>query len=263
MTPSIGHYRSAYELHRFFANLELDFSIDGASRVPAVDCYLEAINGKADGQRVLTSILETVSDPADYAGEPGKVEEVVAYLNERLCFDELELRRVGLQYKLFSLKLTGGPAVAFSKTTSALDFVSAKADFERAISQTETDPEGAVTSACSTLESVCKCILDELAVPYPDKEDIANLIKIVEGQLNLAPNRPELEPDIKQILGGLSNVSRGIGALRTHSGDAHGKGKRFYRIDSRIARLAVHASSTVSLFLIETWMKRSSDSEGS
>lgn len=48
----------------------------------------------------------------------------------------------------------------------------------------------------------------------------------------------------------------GIGSLRTHVGDAHGREKGFVRIDARIARLAIHSASTVSLFIIETWQRR-------
>ena len=59
-----------------------------------------------------------------------------------------------------------------------------------------------------------------------------------------------------KILGGFSNVSSGIGSLRTHAGDAHGRGKKVARVDSRIARLAIHSASTVALFLIETWQEK-------
>jgi hypothetical protein len=48
-------------------------------------------------------------------------------------------------------------------------------------------------------------------------------------------------------------VAKGIGSLRTHAGDAHGRERGYGRIDARIARLAIHTSSTLALFLIETW----------
>ena len=50
--------------------------------------------------------------------------------------------------------------------------------------------------------------------------------------------------------------SSGVGALRTHGGDAHGREKCFARIDARIARLSIHAASTAALFLIETWQRK-------
>jgi hypothetical protein len=77
----------------------------------------------------------------------------------------------------------------------------------------------------------------------------------VSRHLNLSPERTDISPDIKQILGGLASVCGGIGALRTHAGDAHGRGKGTAQVDARIARLAVHAASTISLFLIETWQR--------
>src|SRR3546814_14810307 len=65
-----------------------------------------------------------------------------------------------------------------------------------------------------------------------------------------------IEADIRQTLSGLTSVAKGIGALRTHGGDAHGREKGFRRIDARIARLAVNAASTLALFLIETWERQ-------
>ena len=49
---------------------------------------------------------------------------------------------------------------------------------------------------------------------------------------------------------------QGVGALRTHAGDAHGRERGFRRIDPRIARLSIYSASAVILFLIETWEKK-------
>src|SRR3546814_2893669 len=90
-------------------------------------------------------------------------------------------------------------------------------------------------------------------------------IRAVQGPLGLSPDRadlpPEIEADIRQTLSGLTSVAKGIGALRTHGGDAHGREKGFRRIDARIARLAVNAASTLALFLIETWERQEHRSE--
>jgi hypothetical protein len=48
----------------------------------------------------------------------------------------------------------------------------------------------------------------------------------------------------------------GVGALRTHGGDANGRERGYRWIDPRIARLAIHSASTVALFLVETWQKK-------
>ena len=92
------------------------------------------------------------------------------------------------------------------------------------------------------------------------KQDVKGLVTEVGKHLNISPGRKDLpaefEQDIRQILGGLSSVTSGIGALRTHAGDAHGRGKLRAAADARIARLAIHSASTVSLFFIETWQNR-------
>src|SRR3546814_1403226 len=64
-------------------------------------------------------------------------------------------------------------------------------------------------------------------VPLPPKKDIDGLIRAVQGPLGLSPGRsdlpPEIEADIRQTLSGPTSVAKGIGALRTHGGDAHGR----------------------------------------
>ena len=78
--------------------------------------------------------------------------------------------------------------------------------------------------------------------------------------LGLAPGKEdvatEIASDVRSILGGLNSAIQGIGALRTHAGDAHGRGRGFRRLDSRIARLAIHSASGIALFIIETWQKK-------
>jgi hypothetical protein len=66
----------------------------------------------------------------------------------------------------------------------------------------------------------------------------------------------EIAGDVRAILGGLNSVVNGVGSLRTHAGDAHGRERGYRRIDSRFARLAIHSASTASLFLVETWQKQ-------
>ncbi len=79
--------------------------------------------------------------------------------------------------------------------------------------------------------------------------------------LGLSPSKDglpnDIADDVRTILGGLNTCIQGIGALRTHGGDAHGRERGHKRaIDARIARLAIHSASAAALFLIETWQKR-------
>lgn len=255
----IGLYRSGAELERFFGALDIELRIGNGSRVPTV---LDALT-KTNTQRpeAIVRVFEAVADPRDFLNEPKRHTAVVEYLNKLLKYDGYELRANGNLWKLFSLGTGSIAAESFGSVISVLDYASVEADLQRALAQADNDPEDAITSACSTVESVCKCILDDMGKEYPAKQDIRGLVTEVSKHLNLSPGREDLPTewaaDIKQILGGLASVTGGIGALRTHAGDAHGRGNRKVPVDSRIARLAIHAASTVSLFFIETWNRMS------
>jgi len=250
-----GKYRSAWYLEQFFKGINVTFAVAGRSRVPAVRECLDGLNPSDSGK--IEEAIHAVCDPRDYLDDEDGLEAVVEYLNKRLKFDGLELQRQGEFYRLTSTSTVGLPAVGFRNAIDLTDYDSVEADFERSLAAAETDPADAITAACSTIESVCKCILDEMRQPYPRKQDIKGLVSEVGNHLNLSPARDdlpeELAKDVKQILSGLISVTSGIGALRTHGGDAHGRGRKKAPVDARIARLAIHAASTVSLFYIETW----------
>jgi hypothetical protein len=154
------------------------------------------------------------------------------------------------------------PAVLGSLSGAAeiLNFDTVSRDLERALASAHNDPEDAVTAACSTVESVCRSILIEVGESLPDKKDIKALFSAVRKPLGLSGDRSDLDPsvadDVRRILNGLVTVVEGIGALRTHGGDAHGRERGYARIDRRIAGLTIHAASTIALFLIETWQRK-------
>jgi len=264
-TPSIGHYRSGPKLERFFHGLNIPLEIGNRSRVPSVQSALEWENTVENDNAAIIRVTEAVVDPRDYLDEPEKLVAVVDYMNKRLRFDGYELRRLGDAYRVVATAANSVAAAALKDKAQALDLVSVNADFDRALNEAERDPADAITAACSTVESVCKCILDELGQPYPNKKDIQGLVREVAKHLKLSPGRKDLpadwEADIRQILSGLLSVAGGIGALRTHAGDAHGKGKTRLQVDARIARLAIHSASTISLFYIETWQRLLSESK--
>src|SRR5262249_12155570 len=65
----------------------------------------------------------------------------------------------------------------------------------------------------------------ELALGLPEK--IKGLFAAVRKPLGLSSNRADFDPliadEVRKILNGLATVVGGIGALRTHGGDAHGR----------------------------------------
>lgn len=253
--PVPGTYRSAWHLEQFFKNIDVTFSVNNRSRVPAVRECLDELNA-SDSEKI-ESAIRAVTDPRDYLDKSEELMAVVNYMNRRLKYDDRELRLQGEFYRLVSIARGGLAAAGLKAAINLTDYDSVQSDFERSLQAANYDPEHAITAACSTVESVCKCILDEMEQPYPNRQDIRGLVSEVGKHLNLSPSRSdlpaELAADIKQILSGLISVTSGIGALRTHGGDAHGRGRTKAPVDGRIARLAIHAASTVSLFYIETW----------
>lgn len=125
--------------------------------------------------------------------------------------------------------------------------------WSRALERRKSDPEGAITSARTLLETVCKHILDARGIEYEaNKIKLYGLYKLTAKELNLSPSQ-HTEDVFRQILGGCSSVVNGLGTLRNRLGDAHGKGKKVVRPAPRHAELAVNLSGSVALFLVSTW----------
>jgi hypothetical protein len=258
-TPPIGIYRSASKLESFMRGCNVAMSVGGGSRMPALIEALERATRSGD-QTVLRNIIERAADPRDFLSDPDKLQAVIDYLNARLSYDGLELQRVGAGVRLGTPGRSASVVDALASAVVVIDFDTVNRDLERALASAETDPEDAVTSACSVVESVCRSVLIELGLPLPPKKDIQGLYQAVRDPLGLTPDKAgiadDIAMDVRTILGGLNSVVNGVGALRTHGGDAHGRERGYRRIDPRIARLAIHSASTVSLFLVETWQKK-------
>lgn len=249
----VGIYRSGPALERFFAGANVDLAIGNLSRVPAVHELLRRINNQQYGDTVISAVVEQLLDPREYVGQEHKLQNVVEHLNKFLKLDGFRIIAVGDRYRMMSLGQNTQMTNQLREKAAALDLDSVTRDFDRALAKAEDDPESAVTSACSTVESVCKCILESLGKPLPAKKDIGPLVGAVQAQLALSPGRKDIDEDTRRILSGLVTLTGGIGALRTHGGDAHGRGKAVPRLDARIARLAIHSASGLALFLLETW----------
>jgi HEPN domain-containing protein len=253
--PPIGIYRRGFELEKLFADVGLDLRIGQSSRVPAVRDLLRSVNDGDEGFAQMQAILERTVDLADYRDAAPR-HAVVTFLNERLRGDGFELQSLNGRYRLYPLGAHAPVVAAITESARLLDLESVRLDFERALQEADSDPEDAITSACSAVESVCKCLLDHMGKDYPSKLDISHLVQEVQKHLDLSPAQPDLGPDVKQILTGLISIAGGVGALRTHAGDAHGRGLAFVRSESVLARLAIHAGSTISLFFLEIWQRQ-------
>lgn len=75
-----------------------------------------------------------------------------------------------------------------SDVLSKFDAENVHAVWQKALERREEDPEGAITSARTLLETVCKHILDQAGVQYEDDAGLPKLYKTAAAQLNLAPS---------------------------------------------------------------------------
>ena len=213
--------------------------VGAGSRMPALIEALERANRSGD-QAVLKNIIERAADPRDFLSDPDRLQAVIEYLNARLAYDGLELQRAGEQVRIGTPGKSASVVGALATVVVTIAFDTVNRDLERALASAENDPEDAETSACSVVESVCRSVLIELGLPLPAKKDIQGLYQAVREPLGLTPDKTgvadEIANDVRTILDGLNSVINGVGALRTHGGDAHGRERGYRRVDPRIAR---------------------------
>lgn len=127
--------------------------------------------------------------------------------------------------------------------------------WQKALERRHADPEAALTSARTLLESVCKHVLDDAGVEYNDKADLPELYGNTAELLNMSPAQHQ-EEIFKQILGGCHSVVQGLGAIRNRLSDAHGKGMGAVSPQPRHAALGVNLAGAMSGFIIATWSNK-------
>ena len=150
----------------------------------------------------------------------------------------------------------GTPSRTLEEFIQERDTASVDQEFSRALTNVETSPREAVSAASNILESICKVYIAEESLEMPAKQDLKPVWTVVRKHLGFDPSLVE-DQDLQQVLSGMISVVEGIGALRTHASSAHGAGKKPYKLESRHARLAVHAAHTVALFILESWRNKS------
>ncbi|SNB41938.1 conserved hypothetical protein [Flavobacterium psychrophilum] len=123
-------------------------------------------------------------------------------------------------------------------------------------SSIENSPHISIGLAKELIETCCKSIFEERAETYDKNWDLPKLMKETTKLLKLTPddipNEVKASSSIKQILGSLSSVVQGIGEIRNEYGSGHGKDGSFKGLQPRHAKLAVGASTTLAIYLLET-----------
>ncbi|MFK5997098.1 MAG: abortive infection family protein [Rhodobacterales bacterium] len=145
-----------------------------------------------------------------------------------------------------------------SDVLSKYDGEGVQSAWAKALNRRSSDPQGAITSARTLLEEVCKHILEENSKQNLEKWDLPRLYSETSKLLNLAPSQ-YTEEVFKRILGGCQTVVENLGGLRNKIGDAHAQGRKPVKPAPRHAALAVNLAGSMSLFLIETWLEQNGD----
>ena len=113
------------------------------------------------------------------------------------------------------------------------------------------DYSGAITSAKSLVEGVCKELLTILGEDTSDRaEKFPKLVSRTLMKLNLHSSNKKLDDTLKEITSGLSKTINGLNDIRNISGDSHSKtlNPSFHH-----AVLAVNAAKTITSFLFHTY----------
>ncbi len=120
----------------------------------------------------------------------------------------------------------------------------------------EKSPYIAIGVAKELIETCCQKVLTERNIKIDKKWDLLDLVKNTNKILKLTPDdildQQKASKTIRTILGSLSAVVHGICELRNDYGSGHGKDLKFKGLNSRHAKLAVGAASTLAIFILET-----------
>lgn len=160
----------------------------------------------------------------------------------------------------------GPPIEAIRSLASSFDLPGLRLQIDRLAHAAEDDPSLAVGTAKEMVETICKTILEDRAIPSHG-QDLPRLVRLVAKELALLP---EDIPDhakgsevIRRMLSNLNQVPQGIAELRNLYGTGHGRDGRFIGLKPRHAKLAVGAAATLGMFLMETHLERAASGPNS
>ncbi len=169
----LGIDRTGPKIEQFFLDCGLDMRVGANSRVPATTDFLRNVarqwgrrSGLGADHRSCRQTLATIYPSLK------KGQAVLESLNTALEPDGLAVVIVSGKPQLVEKGAAGISLKAFVEKVALLDFDTVQRDIERALSSVKSDPEDAVTSACSLIEAVCRSILIELSIPLPPKKDV-------------------------------------------------------------------------------------------
>lgn len=118
------------------------------------------------------------------------------------------------------------------------------------------DTELAIGTAKELMETCCRTILKERNKEVPGNSKTTDLVKAACKALALTPDdipgEAKAAGTIKRLLSNLATIAQNTAELRNAYGTGHGKSAGTKGLQSRHAKLAVGAATTLAVFLVET-----------
>lgn len=142
-----------------------------------------------------------------------------------------------------------------SDVLEVLDADHVKQVWERALKRIDQEPDAAVTSARTMLESLYKTLLDECGVDYPNDVDLPKLHRLVMEQLKLTPEQP-LDQALKIIFGNIQSIVQQLAAIRNKASDSHGHGRDYYQPTAQIAEFVVNLAGSLAILIVQVYKAR-------
>lgn len=213
----------------------------------------------ADDDQFLTFLCETLHPVV--RSDPEEVERLRQTYNHFLRQDAYELvERARMSGRpVFAARqaeqdLTSVKSLKGSLPEGGLSYIARQ--ITRMESAIDADPDLAIGTAKELVETVCRTILAERKVEAPAALDLAQLVKLTVKELRLTPNNIADEnaaaDSLRRLLGSLGTITQSLAEIRNKFGTGHGKTADSRGLESRHAKLAVGAASTLALFLQET-----------
>ncbi len=219
--------------------IDTGFAISGESEITIVDLKIHA------PRRILSNVTKDSSEQVSL------IENAISACAQS---EQLYIQNIHWVARL-------RPSSAFpadQDTELTIDQINSKyikSTWSKALLRRRTDSDGAITTAKTLIEAVCKHILTDLSVMYSHDLDINQLYSLVSKQLNLSPEQ-YMDKNIKRILGNCQAIIGGIAFLRNRLGDAHAMNSNAFIPGEDEAELAVNLSGTIATFLIKIWRRQ-------
>lgn len=147
------------------------------------------------------------------------------------------------------LESSPGPQAAIvSEVLANLDADHVRLHWQRALNRVESEPDAAITSARTMLESLFKLVLDQGNIEYSNNADLPKLYRMVAEKLQFTPEQ-QSDKSLKAVSGNIQNIVGQLAFLRNNFSDAHGQGQEYYRPTPEIAEFIVNLAGSLAIVI--------------